>query len=136
MGGAVVQAMAQPGVDVRLVLHQHERLGSVMVMGAGGVAGRTDSQLPVAVLPLTDADATDLVRRSSVGAMFDEQQTDTTPLEQLVLRLSQLAVNVPEIRELVLDPVIVVDGRAAVTDASARVAPVAVDPQPAVRRLS
>ncbi len=125
----VVQEMAPNGVDCRIAVDQHPVLGSVLGFGPA-LGGPLDRR----ILPLTDADALDLVER---GALAEELRDIATAgraaLVELLLRLSALADAVPELSRLRVGPVIVSGSRAAVTDIRVTLAP--WDTAPAVRRL-
>ena len=60
---------------------------------------------------------------------------DTDELEDLIVRVSQLSDDLPELVELELNPVVVATSGAAVLDATARVAPVLVRADTQERRL-
>jgi hypothetical protein len=57
-------------------------------------------------------------------------------VEDLVLRLGRLAEDVPEVAELDLNPVLVGPDGVVAVDVKLRLAPVADEPDPAVRELN
>lgn len=130
MRPALVQEMAPNGVDVRLEVTQHPVMGSVLAYGQA-LGGTTVER----ILPLTDDDAVALVER---GPLADDLATigpeGRAALVEVLLRVSALADTVPEVARLGLGPVIVSDGRAAITDVRVHVAP--WDSEPTVRRLA
>lgn len=138
MHPAEVQAMVPAGVDVRIAAHQHPSYGGVLVLGLGGALGPTEAAPPVRVLPLTDVDADSLVVASSVGPLLAERPgaaAASAALSGVLVRLAALVEAVPEIAEVVLDPVMVSADGAAITKAAVRVAPWRWDDHPHVRRL-
>lgn len=142
LGGAMepaeVQAMVPTGLDVRITCHQHPSYGGVVVLGLGGSAGGAEPSPPVRVLPLTDADAASLIEGSAVGALLAVRPApgeSATHLVDLLTRLAQLIEQVPEIAEVIADPVIVSEDRAAVTKVRVRLAPWEWGDLPRVRRL-
>jgi len=86
----------------------------------------------VRIVPLTDLTASRLAR-SAVAVGLEERQRES--VELVLLRLSALADALPELAEVVLNPVIANDTGVWVTDARARVAPWRRDLAPSVRRL-
>lgn len=85
------------------------------------------------VLPLSDLDARRLVAASRLAPLLDE--AGCLALEATLLRVAALVEEVPEIDELVLNPVIVREGVAVIAQALATVAPLERDPRPLVRRV-
>ena len=130
---ALVQPMVGPGVDVAIAVVDHPVVGPVLSIGPGGAASALDTDAEVRVLPLADLAARRMVDESRVAPLLDAAGRDV--LEATLLRVSALVEEVPEIHELVLNPVIVRDGAAVITQARARVAPVALDPRPPIRRV-
>jgi hypothetical protein len=130
MAPALVQEMVPNGVDCRVEVLQHPVLGSVIGLGPS-LGGDTRRR----ILPLTDADALDLVERgpmaADLGGLGDRGRAE---LIDLLLRLSALAEAAPELAEIRLSPVIVSDARAAITDVRMAVAPWPTSP--VVRRLA
>lgn len=157
MRPAVVQRMAT-GAEVLAAGHQHPSFGGVVTVGLGGPAVVADRQRPVRILPLTDADASRLVESSPVasaledmvaahhesttsataphgGAGATELVTAQTQVQHLLLRLSVIIEHLPEVADLVLNPVIVGPAGVGIADGRVRLAPYRYDHSPAVRRL-
>ncbi len=147
MRPALVQAMASPGVDCLVGVHQHPLLGSVLTFGEGGVRASTfgdaapgvvagdDAEL--AVLPVTDVDARRLIERSRLWPLLVAEGPDAVAaLEDVVLRLAALADAVPELAQVRANPVIASPTGAAITDVSVRVDPWPREPDLSVRPLS
>ena len=133
---AVVQAMAAEGVECRVGIYRHAVLGDVLTLGPGGAAVERFAERAMQILPLTDADAERLVDRSVVGSAIDEQgPAARAALVDLLVRVAALADAVPEIALLRLNPVLVVPGTAAITDARIRLQAHQPDRRPPVRRL-
>jgi acyl-CoA synthetase (NDP forming) len=88
---------------------------------------------------MTDTDAKDLVRSVRGSPLLfgyrGSTPADVPTLEYLLLRVAQLATDIPEIAELDLNPVIVSSRGAVAVDVKIRVAPADPDPDPAIRRL-
>ena len=130
---ALVQPMVGPGVDVSVRVQDHPSVGPVISLGPGGAASALDTAADVRVLPLTDLDATRLVADSRLAPLLDE--TARLALEAALLRVAALVDEVPEIGELVVNPLIVHDGTSIITQALATVARIEPDTRPPVRRV-
>ncbi|HEX8803496.1 MAG TPA: acetate--CoA ligase family protein, partial [Acidimicrobiales bacterium] len=107
-------------------------VGPVLTLGPGGAVTPLATG-DVQVLPLTDRDAERLVARSALAPVLDAGRRAT--LEDLLLRVGALVEEAAEVVALDLNPVILSATGAAVVDARVRVAPVARDPAPPVRRV-
>jgi acyl-CoA synthetase (NDP forming)/RimJ/RimL family protein N-acetyltransferase len=132
MEPALVQRMTDPGIDLRLRLGQDPVVGTMAAIGPGGAGNESAPDSAVRILPLTDLTAARLAA-ASVTAELDAGQR--AEVERALLRLSVLGDAVPELTELVLNPVIANRSGVWVTNARAVVAPWDRDPTPSVRRL-
>jgi acyl-CoA synthetase (NDP forming)/RimJ/RimL family protein N-acetyltransferase len=130
---ALVQPMVGPGVDVSVAVRDHPAVGPVLALGPGGAASALDTAVDLRVLPLSDHDAAQLVAGSRLAPLLDD--TARHALERALLAVAALVEEVPEINELVVNPLIVRDGTSVITQAVATVAAIERDPRPPVRRV-
>ncbi|MCU1369880.1 MAG: CoA-binding domain protein [Ilumatobacteraceae bacterium] len=136
MSPAIVQVMVPEGVECRVGIFRHEVLGDVLTLGLGGAAAERVAQECLQILPLTDEDAGRLVDASPLAPLVAEQgPAARAALIDLLCRLAALADAIPEIVAVRLNPVLVIDGSAAITDARIALAPQVIDSRPRVRRL-
>lgn len=135
---AVVQEHAPPGADILVGGHQHASFGGVVSLGIGGVMAAANRDLPVRVLPLSDVDARLLVSSSPVAGLLaaeDPGGAATRHCEAFLLRLGAVLDHVPEVADVLANPVIIGAAGAVAVDAWVRLAPYRWDPRPPVRRL-
>jgi acyl-CoA synthetase (NDP forming) len=138
MHPTVVQEMVPPGADVLVGAHQHPSFGGVMSIGIGGVMAAANPELPMRILPLTDSDAERLVRSSPIAPLLAAEDRDggaASVCTQFLAQLSAVLEALPEIADVLLNPLIVDRTGACIVDAWVRVAPYDWDASPAVRRL-
>ena len=139
MTGAYVQAMTSPGVETIAGLVRDPAFGPLVMFGLGGVAAELVGDTALKVAPLSDRDAADLVRELRSSPLLfgyrGSAPTDTDALETILLRLSLLGLQVPEVAELDLNPVIAGPGSATVVDWRIRLAPARRYPDHDFRRL-
>jgi acetyl coenzyme A synthetase (ADP forming)-like protein len=132
MTGAVVQPMADAGVEMIVGVVHDEPFGPLVMLGLGGTAAELLGDRSFRTLPLTDLDAARLVRslRSSplLFGYRGAPACNTGALEDLLLRVARLADDVPELAELDLNPVIVTARGVSAVDARARLVPARVTP--------
>jgi acetyl coenzyme A synthetase (ADP forming)-like protein len=131
MTGALVQPMAQPGVELIAGAVRDDTFGPLVLFGMGGITAELLGDRGVRVAPLSDLEAGELVHSLRCAPLLTgyrgAEPVDVRSLADLLVRLSLLARDVPEIRELDLNPLIAsADGVVAV-DARVRVAPAAAD---------
>ena len=110
----------------------------LVVLGLGGTACGAVAGLPARLAPLTEADADALIGSVRPAARLhgpgDDPAAGLAALRDVLLRVSRLSDDLPEITELDLNPVVARPDGAVVAGARVRVAPQA--PQdPFLRRL-
>jgi hypothetical protein len=120
--GAIVQALAPAGVDVLVGSINHRDLGVVTGVGAGGRQAGLAGDVTYRLAPSTDVDADELIGDSPVVAAWLEQERpggalDRDQLAGLVLRLSRLFEDIPELLEGDLNPIRRQPGGAVALDA-------------------
>ena len=139
MGGVVVQRMVDPGVETIVGVTRDPSFGSLVLFGMGGVQAELLRDTTVRIVPLTDRDASEMVRSLRTSATLfgfrGAAEVDVRALEDVLLRIGLLADHVPEIAELDCNPVVVSRTGATVVDVKIRLAPVPPGPPPGVRRL-
>jgi acyl-CoA synthetase (NDP forming)/GNAT superfamily N-acetyltransferase len=138
LGGAIVQPMVGHGVETAIGVVADPTFGPLVMVGLGGVASDLLADRAFHMLPMTVEDAQRQIR-SLRGAplLFGYRNTpkcDVDALEDMVLRVAQLATNVPEISELDLNPVTVSPDGAIAVDVKVRLRP-ALGRDPLARQL-
>jgi acetate---CoA ligase (ADP-forming) len=121
----LVQVMVPGGVEVIVGVTQDSTFGPLVVYGSGGTLVELVADVAFRLPPLTDRD---------VAAMLDEvkgtallrgyrgaPRGDETALKEMLLRVSALVENCPEVREMDLNPVKVLTSGVCVVDARIRV---------------
>jgi acetyl coenzyme A synthetase (ADP forming)-like protein len=139
MTGALIQAMVPAGVETVVGLVQDHLFGPLIMFGSGGTAVEVFRDQAFRCLPLSDLDASELVRATKGSALLGGYRgsppVDIASLEALVMRVAQLAEDLPEIAEMDLNPVVVSESGAVVVDAKIRVEIPPSRPDPTLRRL-
>jgi Acyl-CoA synthetase (NDP forming) len=137
MSGAVVQPMADPGVETIVGITQDPAFGPLVMFGLGGIAAELLGDVTFRVAPLTDLDAAELIREPrSSPLLFGYRGAEPAAVDSLLDllgRVGALADEQPDIAELDLNPVCVSTDSAVVLDARIRVAPSSTHEQ--ARRL-
>ncbi|MBO0821224.1 MAG: acetate--CoA ligase family protein, partial [Nocardiopsaceae bacterium] len=136
-GITLTENAAVPGTEVFVSVDDDETFGPLVTFGASGAAEVLDDHV-TRLAPLTPADADTMIGSLRSAPLLRGYRgaaaADLTALRDLLLRVSRLADDLPEITELRLRPVLATPDGAIVAGARARVAPQA--PQdPSLRRL-
>jgi len=127
--GFLVQPHIRPedGQDAFAGLADHPAFGPVVVFGAGGRAIELLRDFAVALPPLHLGLARDAIAQTRVGGLFgghgDLPAVDRDAAALVLVKLAQLAADMPEIRELDINPLVVTPRGAFAFDARIRVAP-------------
>ncbi|WP_177239932.1 bifunctional GNAT family N-acetyltransferase/acetate--CoA ligase family protein [Streptomyces monashensis] len=123
----VVQGMAPRGVDtvVRAVIDP--AAGAVLSFGLAGAASQLLGDMAHRLIPVTDREATSLVRAIRTAPLLfgwrGSTPVDTPALEELLLRVSRLVDDHPEVVAVTLEPVVVAPHGVGVLGATVRLAP-------------
>ncbi len=119
-----VQPMVQGGVEVIIGIAHDERFGPLVMFGLGGIATELLADRAFRSVPMTNREAESLVREIRGHPLLfgyrGAPAVDVDALEEVLLRVAQLAYNVPELLEMDLNPVIVTPLGAVVVDAKVR----------------
>jgi acyl-CoA synthetase (NDP forming) len=137
--GFVVQKMAPSGIELLAGVATDPAFGSLVIFGAGGTAAELLKDRVVRPAPLNAADPVQMVRGLRISPLLDGYRGSTVidhaPLEELLLRLGQLADAVPEIVDIDLNPIIATADGLHVVDLRVRAVPNVSHPELSVRRL-
>jgi acyl-CoA synthetase (NDP forming) len=131
--------MIGPGVEVIIGAVNDRTFGPVVMFGLGGTATELFADRAFSLVPVTDLDAAELVRTPRSSQLLfghrGSEPVDIAALEDLVLRVGQLADTVPELAELDLNPVIARPDGTFIVDARARLQPAGGPLVQPIRRL-
>jgi acyl-CoA synthetase (NDP forming) len=124
--GLVVQAMAPRGVDTVVGAVADPVAGTVLSFGLAGAPSALLGDLGHRLVPATDRDVAGLVRSIRAAPLLfgwrGAEPVDTAALEELLLRVSLLADEHPEVVAVHLDPVVVAPRGLTVLGATVRLA--------------
>jgi acetyl coenzyme A synthetase (ADP forming)-like protein len=108
--GVLVQSMVTGGIETMIGLADDPLFGPVVAFGLGGIHVEILRDVRFRIAPLTDVDADELLHEIRGLPLLQgyrgHSEADLDALRELLLRVSRLAVEVPEIAELDLNPVI------------------------------
>jgi acetyltransferase len=113
MVGVTVQQMVAEGVEVIVGMTEDPSFGPIVMFGMGGVQAELFRDVTFRIHPLTDVDAHEMVRSVKAYQLLTgwrgSKITDIKALETLLLRVSTMIEDLPQIAELDLNPVKVLE---------------------------
>jgi acyl-CoA synthetase (NDP forming) len=134
----LIQPMITEGVELLIGVVHEPVFGPLVVFGLGGVATDVLGDHAARLTPLTDVDAEDMIRGIRAAPLLyghrGSPPVDLNALADVLLRISRLADEVPEIAELDLNPVIARTDGVSPVDARIRLVP-GEPTDPFLRRL-
>ncbi len=120
----LVQEQVGNGIELALGIARDSSFGPLIMVAAGGVALDVWRDRRFLMAPVTARDAARTLRRLRIWPLLagfrGAPPVDVAALERLVVALGRLAVDLPEVAELDLNPVIVRPDRVACVDVKLR----------------
>jgi len=109
MEGVLVQPMLTGGVEVMVGVTTDPLFGPLIAFGLGGIHVEILGDVRFRITPLTDRDASEMVREIRGFRLLEGYRghppADVKALEEVLLRISLMVEEVPEITELDLNPI-------------------------------
>ena len=124
LAGVIVKPMVTGGVELMISALQEPAAGPLVLFGAGGAAADALADRAARLAPLTDSDADELIRSIRAAPLLlgrpGTRGADLAALRDLLLRVSRMADDLPQIAELELSPVFARPDGAQAVDARIR----------------
>jgi acetyl coenzyme A synthetase (ADP forming)-like protein len=128
VSGFLVQEMVSDAIEMFVGVAHDPTFGPLIACGAGGTLVELVKDVSVGLPPLTKQDSERMVHSLKTHQLLEGYrggaEYDESALEEIVLRISQMVEKIPEVAELDLNPLMVLqDGKGAVVvDSRLRVA--------------
>ncbi len=120
----VVQEMVAGGKEVIMGLHSAPGFGTLIMFGLGGAYVEVLQDVAFRITPVTDVDVEDMLAEIKGYALLrgvrGEPAVDLEFLKEMLLRLSQLAQDFPEILEMEINPMMAFSERSRCKGVDAR----------------
>ena len=111
-GGLVVE-MVKGGKEMIIGSKQEPGFGPVLMLGMGGIYVEILKDVTFRLAPVTDKEAEDMIASIKTKKLLEgvrgEKPSDLTKLSECIQRLSQLVTDFTEIKELDMNPVLVME---------------------------
>ena len=119
-GVAIQPKMLNAPCRLFLGSRKDPQFGSIICLGTGGALVEKDRELSVGFPPLNQVLARQIMENTKALQYCKDacaNQLETGPIEEIIIRFSQLVVDFPEIRKIDINPIIVKDSKGSVVDA-------------------
>jgi acetyl coenzyme A synthetase (ADP forming)-like protein len=111
MQGVVVQEMVKGGIETIAGVTQDPSFGPLIMFGSGGIYAELVRDVVLRLHPLTDLDAREMITSIKMAKLFEgfrgAPPSDIKAVADLLLRLSAMVEDLPQINELDFNPVTV-----------------------------
>jgi acetyltransferase len=121
---------SNPDYEILLGAKRDPNFGPVILFGMGGIYTEVLKDRSLALPPMNRLLARRLMQETKACSLLqgyrNRPAADMQRLEEMIIRLSQLLIDFPEIAELDMNPVLIKDGKPVAVDARILVSPLAV----------
>lgn len=111
IAGIIVEAMAPPGKEVILGMNRDPQFGPILMFGLGGIYVEALEDVNFRLAPIRELTATMMIKKTKtfkiLGGFRGGPKYDVEAIETCLKRLSQLVIDLEEIKELDINPLIV-----------------------------
>lgn len=125
MQGVTIQKMVPGGTEVIVGVTQDPSFGPLLMFGMGGIFTELFKDVDFRIHPLTDVDASEMVRSVKAYKLLEgwrgARRNDIESVEELLLRVSAMVEDLPQIEEVDLNPVKVFEQGKGYTVVDARI---------------
>ena len=108
--GVIVQPMITGGVEVKINVLEEQMFGPLVLFGLAGAAADMLPDRAARLAPMSESDADEMIHSGPAAQLlFGSPGTpaaDIASLKDMLLRVSQLAEDLPQVAELELSPVV------------------------------
>jgi len=119
--GVLVAPMAKEGQECIIGMIRDRQFGPVVMFGLGGIFVEVLKDVAFRVAPLSPSDAEAMIRQIKgypiLKGIRGQAPKDIEAVKQILMGISTLAVQYPEIREMDLNPIFVHEHGASIVDA-------------------
>jgi acetyltransferase len=106
--GALVEEMAPPGSEVIVGMRRDPNFGPLVMFGMGGIYVELFKDVSFRIAPFDRAQAHQMVAETKAGTLLSgyrgQEKADLDAIVDTILKLSQLALDFPQIKEIEINP--------------------------------
>jgi len=121
ISGVIIYAMVPQGTETIIGMMKDPHFGPVIMFGLGGIFVEVLKDISFRVLPIEERDAREMITEIKgyeiLKGARGETSKDIEAIKILLIKISQLSIENPEINEIDLNPVFVFENGIQVVDA-------------------
>ena len=119
--GVSVQKMALPGTEVIVGTSKDPQFGPVIMFGLGGIFVELLKDVSFRVIPVEQRDAQEMIKEIKGYPLLQgyrgKEPANISALVEIILKISKLIEENPQIKELELNPILAYKNKAVAVDA-------------------
>ena len=119
--GVITDSMIPQGTEIIIGMMKDPHFGPVIMLGLGGIFVEVLKDISFRILPVEERDAEEMINEIKgfkiLKGIRGEEPKDIEAIKDLLLKISQLTLDNPEINEIDLNPVFVFNKGLQVVDA-------------------
>jgi acetate---CoA ligase (ADP-forming) len=119
--GVSVQTMAKPGLELVIGMTKDPQFGPMVMFGMGGTLVEVLKDISFRIVPLSREDASDMIKETKAYTLLKgyrgQPPVDIPYLEDLLLKVSSMVQENPEIKEMDINPLFAYEKGAIAVDA-------------------
>ena len=120
INGMIIQPMVKEARETILGIKQNELFGPVVMFGTGGIFTEVFKDVSFRLSPLTKEEAQQMIEETKVVKILKgargQKSTDIKIIAEILLKLSILAKDFPEIKEVDINPLMVSEKKIVAVD--------------------
>ena len=121
ISGVIAYAMVPQGTEIIIGMMKDPHFGPVIMFGLGGIFVEILKDISFRILPIEERDAREMINEIKgfeiLKGVRGEGPKDIKEIKNLLLKISQLALENPEINEIDLNPIFVFEKGLQIVDA-------------------
>ena len=123
--GVLIQKMMKKGTELFIGAKKEDKFGHIILCGLGGIFIEVFKDFSAALSPVSQQEALDMIHNLKSYPLFQgvrgEKGINKRKFAEIVVNLSNLLAEMPEIAELDLNPLIAVDDEIIAVDSRIRI---------------
>ncbi len=123
--GINIQKMAKPGLELIVGVSRNPKFGPVLMFGLGGSYVEAIKDLTFRLCPIRELGAYKMIEEIRSSKIFSEfrgkRAKDKKAIAEIIMRTSQLVIDIPEIKELDMNPIFLYEEGEGAVIADARI---------------
>ncbi len=106
--GVLIQEMVKGGREVIVGMKRDASFGPLIMFGLGGIYVEVFKDVTFRIAPVSEEDATDMIREVKAYKLLKgvrgEKPSDVKAIAEVIMKMSQLSLEFPEIMEMEINP--------------------------------